>query len=218
MPTIERDYWTRLLASTAASPDSLTFLAVALDGSARPIGVANTDPATRLFLGDSEQPRSASPTSASMDAVLRDVRLFVRPYPVGLFIEQVGPVVANDAFAEPSVWHDFERDPYHGPRVAWGREVNLFLLGVANRIAATGARGGTATSVDPAVSAYVAELRRAAERVASAVEASGFHSELWSYTFVGGRPTPVRYGAGADVQLWSTTVLAVQFALAQLTR
>lgn len=220
MPAVERDYWTRLLASTGATRDSLTFLAVALDADARPIGVANTDPATRLFLGDGEQTRGTTGTdAASMDAVLRDVRLFVRPYPVGLYIERVGPVVANDAYAAPSVWRAFERDPYHGPRVAWGREVNLFLLGVANRVA-TARQGASPAAVpmSPAVTAYVDELRRAAEQVSAAVEASGFHSELWSYTFIGGRPTPVRYGAGADVQLWSTTVLAVQFALSQLTR
>ena len=48
--------------------------------------------------------------------------------------------------------------------------------------------------------------------VASAVDASGFHSELWSYQLRGGRIVPVRYGSGSDVQLWSTTDLAVSFA------
>jgi len=52
--------------------------------------------------------------------------------------------------------------------------------------------------------------------VADAVEASGFRSELWSYTFRDGGPVPVRYGSGADVQLWSTTDLAVQYALHRL--
>ena len=52
----------------------------------------------------------------------------------------------------------------------------------------------------------------------SAVEASGFRSELWSYEIRGGRLTPVRYGSGADVQLWSTTNLAVEFALSRLGR
>ena len=69
-----------------------------------------------------------------------------------------------------------------------------------------------AASSDAATRRYVGELRAAADRVAAAVEASGFHSELWSYAFTAGRPTPVRYGAGADVQLWSTTDLAVLFA------
>jgi hypothetical protein len=208
MPSAERDYWQRVVATTAADRDSLTFLAVSLDGEGRPIGVANTDPATRLFLGDHEPGGAAAPLSA--DAVLRDVRLFARPYPVGLFIERVGPVVANDAYAPPSVWRAFERDPYHGPRVVWGREVNLFVLGTADRIV-----GGAS---DPALAQHLPELRAALERVRAAVQASGFRSELWSYELRDGRVVAVRYGTGSDVQLWSTSDLAVQFALARLQR
>jgi hypothetical protein len=109
-------------------------------------------------------------------------------------------VVANDAPAAPAVWAAFARDPYHGPRVVWGREVNLFLLGAAAHVA---------RAPDPAV-------RAAIGRVREAVEASGFHSELWSYEVRDGRVVPVRYGTGADVQLWSTTDLAVRYVLAGL--
>jgi len=199
MPAAERDYWNGVLATSRADQDSLVFLALALDAQARPIGVANTDVATGLFLGPPQ--RTADDTAS----VLRDVRLLVRPYPVGLFIERVGPVVANDAYATPPVWRAFERDHYHGPRVAWGREVNLFLLGAADRITGTG-------------SAYERELRDAMQRVTTAVEGSGFRSELWSYEVRGGQLVPIRYGTGSDVQLWSTTDLAVQFALSRLRR
>jgi hypothetical protein len=197
LPDSERRYWGGVVAATKADQQGLAFLAISLDASGRPIGVANTDPATRLFLLDDASP-AASPD------VLRDVRLFVRSYPVGLFIDRVGPVVANDAYAPPSIWPRFEADRYHGPRVVWGREVNLFLLGVANRIAATR---------DPG---EIAELRGALQRVQGAVQASGFHSELWSYEVRGGQVVAVRYGTGSDVQLWSTTDLAVQFALSRL--
>ena len=54
----------------------------------------------------------------------------------------------------------------------------------------------------------------AAARVRNAVAASGCRSELWSYAFPDGRPQPVRYGG--DVQLWSTTDLAVQYVWARL--
>jgi hypothetical protein len=218
MPPAERDYWQRVVATTGADRDSLTFLAVSLDAEGRPIGVANTDPATRLFLGDHEGAANADHLSAdhlsaderSADAVLRDVRLFTRPYPIGLFIERVGPVVANDAYASPPVWRAFERDAYHGPRVAWGREVNLFLLGTADRMAAGRS--------DPALAPHLPELRAALERVRGAVQASGFRSELWSYELRDGRVIAVRYGTGSDVQLWSTSDLAVQFALWRLGR
>jgi hypothetical protein len=209
MPVAERDYWTRVVAETKADADSLAFLAIALDASGQPIGVANTDPATRLFLGDSEGASGVqSENTSANDDVLRDVRLFVRRYPVGLLIPEVGPVVANDAYAAPRVWEAFVRDPYHGPRVVWGREVNLFLLGVSQRLVAAG----------PGTSAYADELRDAARRVRSAVDASGFHSELWSYEVEHGRVMTARYGTSADVQLWSTTNLVVQFALSRMGR
>jgi hypothetical protein len=41
---------------------------------------------------------------------------------------------------------------------------------------------------------------------------------LWSYEIAGGRLMPVRYGISSDVQLWSTTDLAVEFALSRLRR
>jgi hypothetical protein len=91
--------------------------------------------------------------------------------------------------------------------VVWGREVNLLLLGLAQKIAAGAAAG---TRVDPA-------LRAALEQTSAAVDASGMgHNELWSYRIERGRLLPIRYGSGSDVQLWNTTDLAVQYALSRL--
>ncbi len=209
MPVMERDHWRAMLATSGADRDSLTFLAVALDVAGTPIGVANSDPATGLFLDAGAGMRGAMDAGA-ISAMLRDVRLFARAYPAGLLVNGVGPAVSNDAYASPAVWRAFERDPYHGPRVVWGREVNLFLLGVAGRIAEGRA--------DPGLAPHLPELRAALERVRGAVQASGFRSELWSYEVRGGRAFPVRYGTGSDVQLWSTSDLAVQFALSRLAR
>ena len=203
----ERRYWTDVLARTKADADSLSFLALSLDAIARPIAVANSDVATRLFLGDAEGAPRVPDAQARTD-VLRDVRLFVRPYPVGLLVERVGPAVANDAYAAASIWRDFERDRYHGPRVVWGRENNLFLIGAMSRLADA--------QPDPSLAAYRHELREAIDKVLAAVEASGFHSELWSYEVQNGRVVPVRYGSGSDVQLWSTTDLVVRYGLSRL--
>ena len=229
MPVAERSYWAALAASTKADAGSLNFLAIALDGDGHPIAVANSDAATRLFLGavpikaPGAMPGAIGPDAEVRD-LLRDVRLFVSPYPVGLLVTEVGPVVANDSYAPPPVWETFVRDPYHGPRVVWGREVNLFLLGVANTLSVAAgnatmpngtATGARAVTLDPAEDA---ELRAAVETVRAAAEASGFHSELWSYDVVGGRVVPARYGTSGDVQLWSTTDLVVQFELSRLQR
>lgn len=205
LPAEERAYWQGLLARTGADRDSLTFVAVSLAEDGRPIDIANTDPSTRLFLGDTEQEATA-PGAAAAARVRRDVGLFARPYPVGLLVDRVGPVVANDAYAPPRVWEAFAQDPYHGPRVVWGREANLFVLGTATRVAA--APGGP----------LAGEMRDAMRRVLGAVAESGFRSELWSYDFRGGRPAAVRYGTAGDIQLWSTSDLAVQYALARLPR
>jgi hypothetical protein len=206
LPEPERAHWAGVLARTHADAEPIEFLALSLDASGQPIAVANSDVATRLFLGDLTR-ATAAPDSSERAAVLRDVRTFVRRYPVGLLIDGVGPVVANDAYATPAVWEAFERDRYHSPRVVWGRENNLFLLGTTRR-----AQQVARTGVTPALAAYRRELLSAVDQVGAAVEASGFHSELWSYEFRDGQVVPVRYGSGSDVQLWSTTDLTVGFA------
>ena len=209
----ERGHWISVLASTNADRDSIVFLALSLDAAGRPINVMNTDPATALFLADLSG-RGPAPLDITP---FRNIDPFVRPYPAGLFVDRLGPLVANDAYATPEVWSAFEKDQYHSPRVVWGREVNLLTLGLAHQIAlAVDARG---RPHDPAQTAYVASLTSALRKIQAAVDASGLrHFELWSYRIENGRLQPVRYGTSSDVQLWNTTSLAVQWALAKLPR
>jgi hypothetical protein len=213
LPTAERSYWEKLLASDDATRDSLRFLALSLDSAGRPIPVVNTDPATRLFLEDLTT--QVVNGSVLADSALRDIEPFLRPYPVGLFVAQLGPLVANDAYASRAVWEAFRTDLYHSPRVVWGREVNLFVLGTANQIA--GAYDATGRLRNPALAPYVRKLDDALRHVTTAVRASGMaHNELWSYRVDAGRLSPTRYGTSTDVQLWNTTDLAVQFVLSRL--
>jgi hypothetical protein len=203
LPPDERAYWQRVLNATAGDRSALAFLAISLDSTGRPIPVVNTDPATALLLRDASD---ISPEAIA--SVRRDVDAILRAYPVGLFVDRLGPLVANDAYASQSVWEAFRRDTYHSPRVVWGREVNLILLGLANQINGAGPGGDAA---------YVDEMRAALMRVNAAVEASGLkHNELWSYEIQGGALKPIRYGASTDVQLWNVTDLAVQFVLKKL--
>ena len=189
LPAEERGYWEQVLRESGEPGDTLRFLALSLDGGGRPIPVVNTDPATGLFLGTITAPADLAP--------------FVRPFPVGLFANGLGPLVANDSYASPAVWERFRKDPYHGPRVVWGREVNLLLLGLANLVA----------EADGPVGLH----REALRRTLDAVHASGLeHNELWSYRIEEGRLRPTRYGTSSDIQLWNGTNLAVQFALARL--
>ena len=210
IPAGERSYWRAELAKTAADTLPLTFLAISLDSAGKPIPVVNTDPATWLLLRDG---RDTTPEAIA--SVQRDVSAIMRPYPVGLFVGGLGPVVANDAYASPAVWEAFRKDTYHSPRVVWGREVNLILLGLANQI--SGARNDSARSRSQDLIEYVDAMRGALMRTYLAVDSSGLkHNELWSYEIDGGTLKPIRYGASTDVQLWNVTDLAVQFALKRL--
>lgn len=210
MPAAERAWWQSRPGMAEALSDSVAFLAVSLDAAGTPVAVMNTDPATRIFLGDGDG-RTTPPTAAELAALQRDVHLFARPYPAGLFVDRIGAVVANDTYATPAVWEAFVKDPYHGPRVVWGREVNLFLLGVADRLARPALLGREGA-------ALASDLRTTLDTVRHAVEQSGFHTELWSYGFENGQLGAMRYGSGADIQLWSTTDLAVQYVLDRLPR
>jgi hypothetical protein len=210
LPAEERAYWQGVLISTRADNEPLEFLAISLDSSGKPIPVVNTDPATWLMLRDG---RDVTP--AAISAVQRDVGAIMRAYPVGLFVDRLGPVIANDAYASPGVWDAFRKDAYHSPRVVWGREVNLVLLGLANQV--LGATDAAGRPLNEGLAPYVAEMRDALRRANAAVEASGLkHNELWSYEIGGATLRPIRYGASTDVQLWNVTDLAVQFVLSKL--
>jgi hypothetical protein len=148
---------------------------------------------------------------------LRDVAPFVRPFPVGLLVERLGPLVANDAYAAPPTWERFRKDAYHGPRVVWGREVNLLFLGLAHQLA--GGFDPAGRIADPRLQPYLQALDDALRRALAAVHASGLeHNELWSYRIEDGRLLPTRYGTTSDIQLWNGTNLAVQFVLSRLRR
>ena len=193
LPQPEREYWAEVLRHVGAPGDTLRFLALSLDGAGRPIPVVNTDPAMLLLLEPLDGPR---------------VRELIAPilasYPVGLFVDDLGPLVANDAYAAPKVWEIFRRDAYHSPTVVWGRDVNVLLAGLAQQRSSGGAG---APHVAPL-------LDTALRRISEAVNRSGLrHAELWSYSIENGRLVPSRYGTSSDVQLWSLTDLAVQYLL-----
>lgn len=214
LPEEERRYWESAMGAAGEPRDSLTFLALSLDSDGKPIPVVNTDPATGLFLEDLP-PGPAG--GADREVVLRDVAPFVRTFPVALFAAGLGPLVANDAYAPPEIWERFRKDPYHGPRVVWGREVNLLFLGLANQIA--GGFDASGRIVDPGLRPYLHALDDALRRTLAAVHGSGLeHNELWSYRIEAGRLLPTRYGTSSDIQLWNGTNLAVQFVLSRLPR
>jgi hypothetical protein len=215
LPGPEREFWRRRLDEEGAALRPLSFLALSLDVEGRPIPAANTDPATDLFLEDytGEILRG----TADPAAVLQMLDVFVRPYPVGLLVEGLGPLVVNDAYASPAVQRRFREDLYHSPRVVWGREVNLLFLGLARQVEAAYDASGRLRNESEAVRSYVEALRHVLETTRQAVESSGLRdNELWSYRIDGGTLRPVRYGTSSDIQLWNLTDLSVGFLLDRL--
>ena len=191
LPQPEADFWGGAWQRAGPRADTLRFLALSLDAAGRPIPVVNTDPAMLLLLEPLDRQR---------------VRELITPifasYPVGLFLDDLGPLVANDAYAAAAVWESFRRDAYHSPTVVWGRDVNVLLAGLALQIRA----------MPPGPDR--APLEDALRRTITAVDRSGLrHAELWSYKIENGRLVPVRYGTSSDVQLWSLSDLAVQYLL-----
>lgn len=206
LPEQEREYWRELTAARGLAASGIEFLALALDAAGAPVPVVNTDPATRLFLEPLRDPAHQT---------LRDIRPLLVEYPAGLFVNGLGPLVANDTYASPEIWESFRRDHYHSPRVVWGREVNLLLLGLTNQINAAFDDGGNLR--DPRLAAYVRALHDGLRQTLAAVEQSGLkHNELWTYRVEGGRLIPLRYAASTDIQLWNLTDLAVQYGLSRM--
>src|SRR2546430_4227717 len=120
LPAGEREFWEGVLHRAGPVRDTLRFLALSLDGAGRPIPIVNTDPAMALLVD-----------SLRRHPTLELVGPILLPYPVGLFVDDLGPMTANDAYAGRDVWEAFRHDAYHSPTVVWGRDVNVLLAGLA---------------------------------------------------------------------------------------
>ena len=192
LPAEDRHYWSVILDKMNVPKTDLEFLALSLDNLGQPIPVMNTDPATMLYV------------SGTLPEPFQNSMLL--QYPIGLFVDQLGLLVANDAYASPGIWKNFEKDRYHAPTVVWGREVNLLILGLIRNI------------LDSSKSRDSSEASRLAlNKIVFAVEKSGLkHNELWSYRIENDKLIPFRYGTSSDIQLWNLTDLSVQFLLQKI--
>src|SRR6266567_580081 len=104
LPPAEGEYWNSVAQRTSVPADTLRFLALSLDAAGRPIPIVNTDPAMLLLVD-----------SLGRDRTLELIGPIMQPYPWGLFVDGLGPLVANDAYATRDVWEAFRRDRYHSP-------------------------------------------------------------------------------------------------------
>lgn len=175
------------------APVPLRFHAVALTESGSPVPIANSDEAFSLLLSN------PAPAEAQRIAQLLTTR-----FPAGLMTD-VGPVVANAAYAPSELAPSFDQNHYHGA-VVWSWHQAVLAAGLRRQL-----RRGDLTA------AARAALIEASARTSAAIAATRSlrSSELWSWTFDDGgfRATPFGESAQHETesnaaQLWSTVYLA----------
>jgi hypothetical protein len=181
------------LASLGGNP--VSFHAISLDASGRPVPIVNSDETFALLF--------AMPEPATLE---RDVQSVIRPFPLGL-LTGAGMVVANPVFAENTLQARFTNHAYHGT-VVWSWQQALFASGLERQL-------GRADLPEP-VRQHLLSAQQSLWRAIQATQ-SVRSSELWSWRFEAGHYTVAPFGAsGTDVdesnaaQLWSSVYLAVR--------
>ncbi|HME39242.1 MAG TPA: hypothetical protein VKG63_09800 [Steroidobacteraceae bacterium] len=180
------------LRSVGDSP--VLFYALSLDADAKPIAVVHSDEGFDLLFGH-PNPR----------ALRRIAKTLMQPFPAGLLTD-VGMVVANPVYAAPAIQAEFTNNAYHGT-VIWSWQQAVMAAGLERQLRR------------PELAPIVKEELRAAQGALwEGIRAthSMQNSELWSWTFAGGRFRIAPFGANAAdadesnaAQLWSTVYLAI---------
>ena len=186
------------IADTAAlrsvDDSAVSFPALSLTADGQSIAVIHSDVGFELLFG--------RPSSSSLSGA---VTALMRPFPAGL-LTPVGVVVANPAYAAPSIQGKLTRSAYHGT-VVWSWQQAVLAAGLRRQI--------QRPDLPPALNEH---LRAAQTGLWHAIDAahSMRNSELWTWTFTHGRFAIAPFGANASdadesnaAQLWSTVYLAI---------
>ncbi|NKJ44367.1 hypothetical protein [Novosphingobium sp. SG720] len=182
-------------ALAALGNQPLRYHAIALDGAGQPVPILHSDEGFALLMG-----------SPDADQVMLAADTMARPFPAGL-MTGAGMVVADPALAPPALQARFGRNAYHGT-VVWSWHQALAAAGLARQAA----RADLPAPVCARVRTAQAALWRGID-ASRAVQSS----ELWSWSYAGGRYKVEAFGArGGDAdesnaaQLWSTVYLALK--------
>lgn len=214
LPEEESSYWKKVLKNEWQDNNDIKFLTLSLDGNGNKIYVENTDPATSIFLNNFTEDILNNKITA--DSVLNLIKVFTIPFPAGLFVDSLGPLVANDTYASKEIWETFKHDRYHSPYVVWGREVNLIFLGLTKQILSAFDAQGNIKSMK--LENYVKDLKDILGKINYAVNESGLkHNELWTYQIKNGRLYPKRYETTSDIQLWNLTNLSAEYLMKEIS-
>jgi hypothetical protein len=180
------------LASLGTEP--VRFHALALNADETPVRVVHSDEGFALLFTD--------PPPTAIDAALA---VTMRPFPAGL-LTGVGMVVANPVFATAAVQAQLDKSSYHGT-VIWSWQQAMLAEGIDRQLRRRDLPETT-----------LRKLRDAGRRLWHVIAAGEAvrNSELWSWTFAGGRFQIAPFGQStSDVdesnatQLWSTVYLGI---------
>lgn len=181
-------------ATSAAIDHDLSFPALSIDATGKPIPVMHSDDGFLLYFG--------SPDDHDLKGVAERLR---RPFPAGLRTP-LGMVVANGAFlVNDHARAAFGNDRYHGA-VIWSWQQALMADGLARQLART--------DLQPATRADLVAAQKDLWKVIEAARAASIN-ELWSWKLDHGKFDFAPLGshkAGDEAnaaQLWSTVYLAI---------
>lgn len=211
----EKNYWENIFKTNINNLNSIDFLALSLNENGKPIVAPNTDIGMLFFTNDFTS--LIIENNISIDSLFNILDILIKPYPIGLLIDNVGPICINDNYTSEEVWEKFYNDRYHSPYVVWGREVNLILLGLSKQILSAYDNNGKLK--DKKLLLWIEKLNTILNTVnKSATNSNLQHNELWSYEIKDGILYPKRYSTSSDIQLWNLTDLAVQFYLEMVNK
>ncbi|KVD99030.1 hypothetical protein [Burkholderia anthina] len=179
-----------------AAPNApLTFYALSLDQQGNPIPVMHSDGGFALLFG--------TPPDDQLQRIVGDV---TRPFPTGL-VTDAGMLIANPAYASPSLWPKFTSSAYHGT-VVWSWQQAMWVAGLDRQLARQDLSATTRT--------LLAQARQTIWQVISNGRDMRT-SEMWTWSYVNGKYQTDAFGTrSADAteanaaQLWSTTYLAIR--------
>jgi hypothetical protein len=181
------------LASLGENP--VSFHAISLDASGRPVSIVNSDETLALLF--------TMPEPATLD---RDVENVIRPFPLGLMTD-AGMVVANPVFTDDTLKARFTNHAYHGT-VVWSWQQALFASGLERQLGRT--------DLPEPVRQHLLTAQQTLWRAIQSTQ-SVQSSELWSWRFEGGRYRVAPFGSNSTdadesnaAQLWSSVYLAVR--------
>ncbi|MDN7699385.1 hypothetical protein R0290_09580 [Burkholderia semiarida] len=179
-----------------AAPNApLAFYALSLDQQGNPIPVMHSDGGFALLFG--------TPPDDQLQRIVGDV---TRPFPTGL-VTDAGMLIANPAYASPSLWPKFTSSAYHGT-VVWSWQQAMWVAGLDRQLAREDLSATTRT--------LLAQARQTIWQVISNGRDMRT-SEMWTWSYVNGKYQTDAFGTrSADAteanaaQLWSTTYLAIR--------